>query len=302
MKRIAVLCSLAFAATVHASFDLMMVADSNNVIHRLDPTTGAYLGSFAGISGYTSTFMAASLSQKKLFTMGGGLLNSYDYSSGVYVAGYGVPTGGGGLAFAPDGKTLYVGSSNSIWKFDVTTGLYTSQLVAGLTSAVTSLTCDPNGNVFATDTSNNLISYSPAGTQMSSISGILPGVTQSAYVAAQGGFSKAVAYTANGSNYGYSLVSGTNILNVSTWNYSNMSQYWGATTAHSGGYMLGKDSASSALRVTAMVPAAFYSGSSFTYSNITSAKAMTIVLAPEPSSMAVMGLGALALLRRRRSR
>lgn len=299
MKRVAILalglglCSLSFA-----SFDLMFVVDNNNAVHRVDPTTGAYLGNFA--LSFAPTAMVASYANKRLYALSAGRISAYDYSNGQLLNVFTVGTAQGGLAISPDGTMLYAGNTSTGAINRVTSGgVNMGAFISGLGSNSMSLSTDPSGNLYITSGPNSY-SYTSTGALISTSTTPLTNATASAYSYGGSMFVPALLQVNGGSSYGWNIMSGSSLGSPVLYNLANMSIVQGTASGHLGAYVMGKDSASAGLRITKLEPYPQFVGASFVMPQITSHRASAIVLAPEPGTWATLGLGALTLLRRRK--
>lgn len=299
MKRVAFLAlGLGLSSLSFASFDLMLIADNNNVVHRVDPTNGAYLGNFA--LSFTPTSMVASYATKRLYTLSGSTISTYDYNNGQLLNVFGGGSNQGGLALSPDGSTLYAGnvSAGAINRVS-TGGTFLGAFITGLGTNAMSLTTDTSGNLYVTNGSN-AFNYTSTGTLLSTSTTPLANETASAYSYGGQGFGSTLLQVSGASSYGWHILSGTSIIAPQTFSLGNMTNVQGTVSGHLGAYVMGKDSATAGLRITKLEPYPLYPSTSFVMSQITSHRASAIVLAPEPGTWAALGLGALTLLRRRK--
>lgn len=300
---------VASASLAHASFDLMLINDGS-LVHRVDPVTRTYLGSFS--TPYANS-MTASFARKSLYLASGGGVGVWDYSSGEERPGrsFTVSSTVMSVAISGDQNTLYVGQLNgTISKFDAATSASTGTFATVSSSQIVAVHGMPDGRVLAltgTAAGHTLRLYSSTGTQLSSV--VVDSSTSSAsnilsFWTYTGNYDYIFIRGVNtGTSYAYvALPKGTNALSSVGIGSSGagLSSISGFEPGHVGGYTIGPDTTpANGVRVARYSSSGEYLGSS-AYSNIPSAYSTAIVLAPEPGTWAALGLGALALMRRRR--
>ena len=299
MKRVAFLAlGLGLSSLSFASFDLMLIADNNNVVHRVDPTNGAYLGNFA--VSFVPYQMVASYATKRLYAQNGNSISVYDYSTGQLLNVFGGGSFLGGITISSDGNTIYAGntSAGTINRY-TPSGSFLGTFVSGLRTNAMSLATDSSGRLYVTNGANAFC-YDASGTLISSSTTPIAAPTASAFSYGGTGFGSALVQANGGASYGYNGVSSGFLATPQTYSFGNMASAQGAVSGHLGAYVLGKDFSTTGLRVTKVEPYPIYPSTSFVMSQITSHRASAIVLAPEPGTWAALGLGALGLVRRRR--
>ncbi|MBL8088051.1 MAG: PEP-CTERM sorting domain-containing protein [Chthonomonas sp.] len=303
--------------TAHASFDLMLVSSANaepssfsNRIHRLDPVTGAYLGSF--LVPTKPAGMAASRQRGELYVLGiNGDLRVYNYSTGERKAIYNLGIGGVlDLAISNDESKLYVvNGSSQVWTTSALTPNSLSSVGSRAGANYRTVSISPSGSLFATDSlGSRLDRFLPSGGSFafSSFGTIASGSATMSQVAISGPSPTGFAVLGPGP----SAASGQ-FMNLSSDNPSGFtsfafttfgfSDYRSAVRAHDGAYFIGTDSSgANTVRVGSLDGLAYY-GSSYAFSGVSGgAGKVAIVLAPEPASLLPVALGALLILRRRK--
>lgn len=298
----------AVATTVHASFDLMLI-NEGNLVHRVDPVTRTYLGSF---STPFASAMTASFARKSLYLATGFGVDVWDYSTGEERPGrsFAVSSIVTSVAVSGDQSTLYVGQFNgTIAKFDAATSASTGTFATVASAQIQAIHGLPDGRVLAltgTTSGHTLRLYSSTGTQLSSVAVDSSSTAASSVLSlwTYTGSSDYIFFRGvnTGTSYNYVVLpKGTNSLGtVFGASSSGISSISGFEPGHVGGYTIGPDTTpANGVRVTRYSSSGEYLGSSV-FSNIASASSTAIVLAPEPGTWAALGLGALALMRRRR--
>lgn len=310
LRLLPVLTLVIGGTTAQASFDLMLVHDNaSGVMHRIDPISRTYLGSFA-VPVFQS--MAASYTQKTVYLGNPGGVMAYDYSTGEErpERSFVVPTILNCVAMSANQNTIYAGMANgNILSYDASNGTLTGTFAAVAGSSIQAMTPTADGRLIVmtgAPTGHNLRLFSGAGSQLA-----VQSVDASTALA-----SNSIAYwtqvdsndrvffrgTQTGAGYNYSMLSrGSNTLSsVGPGSYSGFANLSFHMPGHSGGYLAGLDTVpANGFRVTRFTGLASPANSTV-YSNILQADHAAIVLAPEPGTWAALGLGALALMRRRR--
>lgn len=316
LMRVLFVIGAALSASVSlASFDLMFVQqvsqDTGGTfrMHRIDPTTGAYLGSFS--SGPATMGMAASLSRGELYTCDiNGNLRTWDYSQGTLKSVRNLGWGGvNDITLSADGSEIISSHTNG----DV-------RIFNVLTSSVTGVTnVGFVGAKIAHATGNVYVAYSTAGHSLrrllrsgitfthTSSEAVTPSITAGSVgglAVVNGGFFPTI-YSANTGGNSYGL----NYFTSSTNDFAGYGPYsnglsghtnsTGVVRSHVGVYLAGQDSSGAGLRITEFDTAGYAIRSNVVAGITGGARSVAIVLAPEPSSLlGLAGLG-LLLLRRR---
>ena len=308
--------SLLFVALVgasgvcRASFDLVLVQDQTaSVIHRIDPISRSYLGSF---SVPAFGYMAASFVQKTAYLFSSGSVLAYDYNTGAErpERSFNISGLSTCASMSPDQNSVYIGTSaGTVVSYNAATGALNGTLISLPGSDISAITPTADGRLVvltATGAGHYLRLFSGAGTLLSSIN-----VDASPSYAG-----RQIAYWAGTGGADYTFFKGTNVNaaygfapilrgagafgSAGTSTYPGYSSVSTLLPGHTGGYFGGLDSTpSNGFRLTRFTGNFTYASSSL-YSNIQDPGASAIVLAPEPGTWAALGLGALALMRRRR--
>lgn len=294
-------CACAFA---QASFELLLVADngantsfSDRKIHRFDPVTGTYLGNFGGFANaITSTHI--NQATNSLFVTTGFEMTEWDYNTGLMKGHYAL---GGSLwqaAVNPSGtRRLAFDLFSNILVYDFPFGGLPNAIAFGgnnyasgvFIDDTTIITYDNGINRFRTITTNAAVTTGAISLTTTSALG----ATGYGQMSRVGGANFVVMPGAEGMFHHYSPGS----LGSGTSSIPGGGQGLGAAAAHSGFFI------SSTLGGVGTVTAftnGFRPTRQFGSSVLRQPVSMQTVLAPEPGTMAALGLGALALLRRRR--
>lgn len=296
------------ACSAFASFELAILTDANTGFHRYDAETGIYLGVF-GV-GRSDNVQAtwANQSTSRFYAMSWTGIQSYDYSTGAYL-GY-VNFGASGLYAANDtnGDFINVSGTTVITRYALSGTDSTYALPTG--TAARWITHHTDGKWYVGDSANGgRILRSDTGSLSSSWTVVATGLA--AYISASQ--QNAIAAPSPG------LISFENLVITHD---STTSKYFGFNTAYNytaaGGFGLSTTTRNGMARghfgqyhlglispgVSEMrnFDDAGHPGPAWTTTMVTSPRALTVVLAPEPGTIAALGLGLAALLRKRKSR
>ncbi len=298
-------CGAAFGA--HASFDLLLMAD-NNVdfanakfakVHRYDPINGAYFGSFGSFPEPISG-LAADVSKSLCYIQTTTSLCRTNYSTGEVLASVGFSAGG--LALSADGKTIYqLTTGGTLRSVDAATFAINKTVGLGISAGAIVMTS--SGVLVLHDKTNNqlksydattlgLLSSIPAPTGLTVTTMTTEGATGRIVVSGQGpSLASTVRISVNAAGaFGSSITT------------SFTAAYLGgiiqSAPRHDGFYLAATHPVAGA-RVygftTTVAQTAF-----MPFSQVVTPGPMATVLAPEPGSLLVAGLGLVALIRRRR--
>ncbi len=300
-----VLISVACAS--RASFELVMAVEyagsaSAGRVHRFDGDTGADLGWFGGseLRAPLSISINQSLGRAYVYTYGGQIW-TYNYNTGAYINNFSAgSTGLGTVSVASDGNLL-VGSSTSLRKINANTGstMVTYKMYPFEAPYVTGMGAD--GNVYVVDSNSSglnwLLQYNPAGGEyvnyygpdplLKSVVGQIASVGNS--IACAVGTTKRLMMwdmSLNRTlNLDLSATLGTEVDGVA---YGHGARMYVSGLNASGGSIVRYNRSSGEI-----VP--FVSSTSYNYVSLAT------VVAPEPTSIAGLGLAVLLLGRRRRT-
>lgn len=300
MKRTAFLVVVLLASSAHASFEMMLITDTvKGVIHRVDPQTDAYLGSFgAGWVGNASYAMGIDQGAGEVYFSNTAMnrVIVFDYNSGTYKRSWSL----GLTTFARDikiiGSRVYVGGGARVEAY-TKAGTLIGAATTGITD-VWGVAENTNGEVVALSrgTSTRAYMFNSNTFALSFTTGPLsgnpysliydPGTNNAYYSAATGAgdiiysmnlFSGGpnIALTAGGARF--ELAAGHGDIRYAT-------KANGVTT-----YIRGNSLVSPWTEVR-----------SATWTQISEAGAIGMVVAPEPASLIAIGLGLAAFAKRRR--
>lgn len=305
MNRFA-LCSLLAAALVgaaHASYELMLVADSGtNSIHRFDASSGAYLGSFGAgrFSALTSIAVNASTGMCYVSDFNRGTISEFDYSNGLLMNEflvYGTSGAPRNVAVLPTGDLLVAGQSGL-----VRLSTYGSLVRTYATGAYAGCGYSPDGYAYGVDASSTLRRYNASSGALSGVT-TLPSISISFYW--QMAFSGPVGYLADPDHQGVrSLTSANPPVSANLYLTPTVDKPRALAFGHGPTlYVAGVNAANSAqgiVQTYSTVSGSMYQTVSFGQSQLKNPMSIAVVVAPEPSSIAALGLGALLILRRKR--
>ncbi|MBL8060766.1 MAG: PEP-CTERM sorting domain-containing protein [Chthonomonas sp.] len=299
---------LAFATGAQASFDLMFIQEAtptNSIyrVHRVDPANGVSLGSFQ--IGPESKGLAASYARRELYSIDiNGNLRTYDYSTGAQKSLR--ATGFSNVAdfvLSADGTSLLIAhNTGQIRTFNLTTN-GTGTLISSGTAQFSKLHQAANGDVYAYAANLGMLQrYNSGGFTLQSQE-VNGGTTvgQMTYLASVQAPYGTVYYGA-GAGYGFNPTYNNNFYFGGGFSngVSGHQSVVSAVRSHTGAYVIGMDSGGSLTRVTEIDSASYHVRTN-TFAGINGGvKSVAVVLAPEPGTLAAIGLGIAALLKRRR--
>lgn len=308
MSKLLALCSALFVSSLaHASFELTFVLDNagtgNVQVKRFDPNTGAFLGAFGrGIIQNPPYGLALDQATNTCYvTTFSGAVQRFNMYTGEFMGEYALSVGSTGWTSVSLGGNLLRSIGSSIGIF-ASTGLLNSSFGGGLGANYQSVVQAANGNYYALDgTLNRLYSFSSTGTYLSYMS------INSAY-----SFNDLKTYGNKviWSTTDFNVANNDRIYSVDTvaggaGNY----RVWnpGVPTYTLRGASLGHDNVVHYSYINSSSQAVIGSMSintgtvygTFGAGSLSFALSQQTVNTPEPGTWAALGLGALAILRRR---
>jgi len=319
MKWVFSCCVLSLAAFSHASFDLMLAPDAAGGIQRLDPKTGASLGKFGGSLNYR--YIEASYASKSALAVDStsGRLYRLNYSTGESnYTGAGVAPSWSSMS--QDGDTVSYSWGSQIYRYSASTGGFLSQSSTTLPS-YPQYYCGLNSS-FGAAIYLNGSTLSCQGVNGTTGANIATPASTSLIATA---FSGPVAVQTGGTKYYVSTARAGTAWNIIRWFMAGDGSISGSlsqtisgfstaagdlvsiTPAHTGFYLVGRDATNptTQTRISEFDDnGAFNQLNSYTmnFQSPTGSFKPGIVLAPEPGTFLALGLGGLALIRRRRNR
>lgn len=317
MKNIVLLSLLALqAGSALASFEMALVLDrGTKKVHRFDALSGAYLGSFGNFS---ATVASIAINQTKgeamIFDPGapggnGAVAYYYNYNTGLLnYAATNLSSLIVSMGYSPDFASSRISLSSSIYRssFDRNVGAETSYTLAGPAGRSTisgpqNLTVKSGSATIQhfDDTAGTAIGVS--GTATAAVNDI----SSSTMVFASGRVGAAALANGSIQHYYTSAVGVTMNTSVAAGQFASAT---GVSDLHNGFVAVGKSAAGAALIQTYALATGGATASSsrlipmlgFSGGGITDPIDVATVVAPEPASMTLIGLGAACLLRRRK--
>ncbi|MBL8049160.1 MAG: PEP-CTERM sorting domain-containing protein [Chthonomonas sp.] len=298
-----VVLGLTSFATSFASFDMCLVSDSGtNSVHRIDPITNTYLGSFGG--GILSNPRAVAIDQalNRAYVMDlTSRVSVWDYNTGEFINSWSTGFGGSNLTRNSDGTLNIVGAS-SIRRFTAS-GVIQREYVRSGTLGIQQGLLGPDGQFYmSTRTGNNFrlerFSYG-TGTFL----GDEFWATDRA-ILSPGPGNVLVSFEYSGTVYAELDVWNSGPSSIAAVGTTVINTVAGIANGHgSMSFILGRDAAvpsrGGIMRYDRVNNAfsPFLAGTSF----IQTPTGLANVVAPEPGSMLALGLGLLAMARRKRS-
>ncbi|MCE9559206.1 MAG: PEP-CTERM sorting domain-containing protein [Armatimonadetes bacterium] len=298
--------SLSFlAASAHASFELLLVADNGSntyatrTIHRFDPVSGAYLGKFGGFnSDISSTYLDKA--NNSLYVIAGNETSKWNYNTGEMLGSFAYTSANSFSAVRPSGDraAFFISGSNvQLYGFPTAgSGIGTPTVSGALfstglwTSNTSFVAFDFNQTRMANFNTNASGTVATLGVITPAI-GLTNGFGQ---MCVNGGTSELIMA---GGNSGLSrvYVPGASALATGIPTTANTMS---AASAHFGFFLGMNDGTTGRIE--------YYSQfrnltRTFGTGTVLRPISMQTVLAPEPGSMAVLGLGLVALLKRRKN-
>lgn len=306
----AALC-VASAAIANASYELLLVADNGNAsvtprVHRFDPVSRAYLGSFG--EGILSAPKGVEISPDGTAWVAdvGDRVRLFNAYTGVYlgVINYGILSQAYGRLV---GDSYWATRSTGLNRIHATT------------YAVSNPPATSGGTLFIAPINSNEFIAGTGFSQISRFNG-----TTGALISSQGistsfinAFADAVLVPGALGSTTFSLVVGrtfdvTNDLTIvnmnasltvtssTTRNVSSLNNVFGLAKAHRGFYAAGTLATDATKGGVTFFDEELLERYTFGSNVIISPRGMAAVIAPEPATFAALGLGVLALMRRRR--
>jgi len=310
------MASVGLTSVAHASFELLLVADQgdgaagSSRIHRFDPQSRAYLGSFG--SGVLTAVVSVTVDQTAglAYVKDVNGYHAFDYSTGNH------------LRHIATNNEFYNNYIRLIGGYLVGTGLGTPRLEISTSNLVTlptpnngyslSVAPAPGSTAYVTEytvgSTNRLYRYNPStnaytllGSAATNSAYYSDGITLGRF---RGGPGAAVVYGRGGDgDLGYwqlnaagSVVSNNNV------NLNAINSVFGLANAHDGLFALGRLATDVTKYGITYVSSQGTEFTTFGTSFLTKPISMASVVAPEPGTLLALGAGLVALVRRRRNR
>lgn len=310
--------SALLVSSAHASFELLMVPSNTGTLQRMDAPTGASLGNFMTWSAAHTAILGESAGNVRV--LGGGSTQSFNYSTGETTSQFDVSFGSGSGTYH-DGF-VWTANLGTLRKFQG--GSWTNVTPAGITVDVVTRSEVGELMLIGRNTGGDLIwnRYDTAGGAVTGSGTLVPSAQLSTtapvggvtYLAAGGRRNHQFSYRDSGN----ALRMGHVVLNsVGTFLLSGSAPLTGdfeaSTTrtpsiiaGHNDLYVVGAHTSSANTLTISKFGVGFgnavWKGQYTTAGTVPSKFQMAMVVAPEPGTLIGLGLGALALIRRRRVR
>lgn len=292
--------------SAHASFDLVMAVDSGTkAVYRYDGSSGISLGTFG--SGYLTNPQSIAISGSTAHVLDvvnfAGRVRRFNYNTGEYLgstqlAAFSFSASGLSLLIGPSGEYIAsAGTQSGIAGFDADTG---TRLYAYFTPGTGNQGAVIVGGFLYNVESSGTMGWGPlpfSGVSSFPFSATLPGAGNPYQLATAGGLIYSVNQSTN-------LVRSYSQAGISTGlaiQLSSMINSKGLAMGHNNVmYAAGLDSASSLGRIARLDNRTGDSLGFINANQMTSPVSLAVRMAPEPATMAILGIGALSLLRNRR--
>lgn len=300
---VATAAAIFVCAGAHASFELVMaVASDTDAIDRFDGSTGAYLGSFAtGQATGTSMTIDQSKGVCYISNFSNSSIQLWDYNTGQFLNEFSTATYGGVRGIAVDNSgNLLLGTTTGIRRISSTNfALLSTFGNVGVT--YTGVEQGADGAYFAVNTSTDALERYTSGQAIQGSVGLAQGAGgslqwQLAIAGTQG------YVTDNRSCFRFNTTAAVPV--IGTGYNSGLSEVLGIGVGHTTRrYVAGKTASGAAIKAFSDLGTSFTTHIRFSRPGMAADAqygSMAVVVAPEPSSLAALCLGGLALIRRAR--
>lgn len=314
MRTLALISILCLAPLSRASYELVLVPDQGSAsvsarVHRFDGITGAYLGSFGAGRLSTPNGIAVDADRGIAYVVDASVgLTRWNYSTGEYMGiattstAFGYPD----VSIASDGN-VYGLLGASVYRFDPATNAVTSVSVSGASTLASMAILSPTEAIAADYNLNKYFRFNPrTGAILSTVTGTIladNSYSQGAFFRSSSGSPYAVraAYnSATGDMYVDSFNSTYTTVTTLNLSSTNVKSASGVAAAHYGFYATGQLKSNTAVGTVSYFNENRREGLTFGSGQIIKPYGLACVNAPEPSTWAALGLGALVLMRRRK--
>lgn len=285
----------------HASFELALVADSSQrAIHRYDPETGAYLGKFGqGSLLSAANGVVADRSTGKAFVIdaNSSALRMFNFNTGALLGSTSYAAAGAARLVIDTARgRIYGSSGNSIYSWDENLSFISSWSVSGAVFGGVDIV----GNrlvannmatqVFHTiDLAAGTLTLVASGNTLGAVSAMSSRELSSIFGICSIGTT--IHVHDNFTRYSNSQV--TSLASITGLASGHAERFYALGTSGGGGVALSRMIGNSILGNGGEVDV-------LALSNVTTASGLTVLLAPEPTSLAALSLGLVAFMRRRR--
>ncbi len=294
---------LALAVSANASYELLLVADvSNEVVHRIDPVSKAYFGSFgAGIFKYPKSIaINQSNGRAYVFDSIREKIYTFEYSTGLLLSSFSTAayrtfaTSYGYLSLASNGDILMGLSYGGGFRFNTAGALVATYNKNAGSAGLTKVIEGNDGAIYGADWVTSKVSrYNAAGGNPLQNSS-----TQLAYWDMARTPTSAVGLLQNGITK-FSLNSSMTNIQTATFASLGLDSASNLATGH-GDVMYVSGASGGTARLYRFDSSDLTLIDSAVYPQIASYEALATVIAPEPASLTALLVGPALLLRRRR--
>jgi len=316
MRTVFLAFAFACAFTAQASYELLLVADKGNGaagtsrIHRIDGTSGAYLGSFGSniLTGAIGVTVDSALGLAYVTEGDSGPAHIFDYSTGVY---YGQRSSTFYDRYPVKlGSNLYATQGFGLYKLPLNGGAQTSlNLPNGGSALWLAQTSSTKAIVYSylTNTTGNLYEFNSTNESFVSLGAVNLSFGISNFAAAnflpsyQGGGPAIIAGSGVlGDLHVFRLTGSNAFSSASTFSSNSLNNCLGVANAHGGFYATGKLASNGALGGVTFFTNYGAEKQTYSYGNLYDPRGIASVIAPEPGTMLAIGAGLVAMLKRRK--
>lgn len=305
------LCAaVAGCAVASASFELMIVTDASTGFHRYDATTGTYLGSFGNgqSTGVKATW--ADLSTNRFYSMSNAGIRAFNYSTGQYYGLVNVTASANYAENDRSGNFVSAQGTNTLNVYNLSGSDSVVTLPTGVSSRWVYLGDDDRWYVGDSNNGGRILRSSGLALSGWTViaSGIgatyMPATFRHVEAHLRPGFTGfengLVANDTTSTDAFFGLDTSYNFTSVVAYGIPSLTSRAGSARGHLGIYHVGGTSVAGTTGVRYVDDGNPSGVRTFTTTAVANPTAVTVVLAPEPGSLIVIGAGLAALVRRRR--
>ncbi len=322
MKQYTLLCGLVLCAGAHASYELLMVADSvAKTIKRYDPISGASFGTIG--TGYLTAPLSVSMSGGVLYALdqvsagfGGTRIRKFNPSTGEYLGSFplssswGKSGAGSQLVMGPSGYAYVsdsqVSGSGYVNRYGPGSGAYGTFYGQEGNSFATGVALSADESlVYSAGLSSSKIYWHNSSTGALMGSAPLPASSSPVHMVRDGNRLYVACESPAAQLRVFTIGANGALATAGTYSYSQFGYgaVVGIAVGHNNAvYVSGVTNNTGKLAIHRLDGITGDYMGEFGGGTLSSPFGMAIITAPEPTTLAAWGLGALLLARRRRSR